>query len=251
MKKILTLGVVALVLITMSSCQFNLFAAFDKIEIPSAADLSSKAGSDPDGFVSDVEEYVDSGSITEDNADAVVSALVAVYSDPTADIPTQQKAAVLVGEIAISSDPKTSAVVNGVISAVSDTLTTGIAIDPDTLIASIFEGITAEDIPGILADLDKAALAYADFAANLGTDPDMTSGEVGDMAQLAVISLIVSDLKIQAGEAGLISAITDGTPLVQQSDGSPILNPLDLTDGTDYAAELDAILTFAGLDIGI
>ena len=81
MKKIIAMGIAVLVLITLSGCQFNIFAAFDKIDIPGAAELSDKASSDPEGLVEDVQEYVDSESITEDNADAVIAALEVVYDD--------------------------------------------------------------------------------------------------------------------------------------------------------------------------
>ena len=248
MKKLLALSIAALVLITLSSCQFNLFAAFDRIEIPSVADLNAKASSDEEGFVSDVEDYIENDfleneDVTDEQIDAIVANLETIYTTPP-DVETGQKAAVLAGEIIINSDPDTSFVVNGIIGAVSDALSANGTIDPDTLIASIFpDNIDLAGLQNILDDLDQAALAYADFATTVssgGTADWMSSGEVGDMVQLAVVSLVVSDLRAQVGEDALLDAINNGTALT-------VTNPLDTTGTSLYDDELVAILTFSGL----
>jgi hypothetical protein len=254
MKKILTLGIVALVLVTMSSCQFNLFAAFDRIEIPSVAALSSKASTDPDGFVSDVEDYVENNfleneDVTSAQVDQVVAELVTIYGTPP-DVETGQQAAVLAGEIIINRDPVTAGVVNGVIGAVTDALAAGGTIDPDTLVDAIFPAnLDLAGLQNILDDLDAAALAYADFAATIsgaGTADWMTSGEVGDVVQLAVVAMVVSSIRAEGG-------VTDGDILTAIQGGTlpAIANPLEAAGGSTYATQLADMLAFAGLDLGI
>ena len=251
MKKMLILGVTAFLLIALSSCQFNLFAAFDRIEIPSAADLDSKAGSDPDGFVSDVEEYVETGSITEDNADDVADALKIAYSDEGAT-ETGQRAAVMAGEIIITSDPVTSSVVNGVIGAVVNAKSSGTALDPDTLIAGIFPSdLDLTGLKAILDDLDEAALAYNDFAGTVsgaGTADWMSDTEVLDSSFFAVVSLAVSDIRAQVGnDDTLLAAIKNGTAL-------GIDNPFDTGTApvTSNEVAIGDILTFSNLtELGI
>ncbi len=253
MKKMLVLGVTAFLLIALSNCQFNLFAAFDRIDIPGATELNAKASSNPDGFVSDVSDYVDNNflenpDVTTVQVDAIVTNLETIYTT-SPDTQTGQQAAVLAGEIIITSDPVTSSVVNGVVGAVSDALAAGGTIDPDTLISSIFpEDLDLVGLQNILNDLDDAAAAYANLAPTLaGNDPEMTSGEVGDMAQLAVVALAISDLRNQVNDD------TDLLNFITSSGSDPLAvtltNPLDTTDGaaSSYESELQDILTFSGL----
>ena len=258
MKKILTLGIAALMLITLSSCQFNLFTAFDKIDIPSAAELSSKATSDPDGFVDDVQEYVDSDSITEDNADDIALALADVYDDAAVkpagmtdaeweDV--QQKAAVLAGEIIIDNDPDIQYVVDNIVSSVTDALEAGVS-DPETIIMSIFPpNMTPSEFSAILANLSNAAAAYKDFAASIDNNPAdgiadvgaadwMSSAEAGNMVQYAVVAIIITDIN----DAAAVSE-TDLYNLVMYGTDIPDVNFTDPFSTN----ELTALLDFAGL----
>ncbi len=262
MKKILTLGAAALVLIALSGCQFNLFTEFDKIEIPGVADLDAKAASDESGFVSDIEDYMDNNflendAVTDEQVAAIVTNLETIYTTPP-DVTTGQQAAVLAGEIIIASDPVTASVVDGVIGSVTDALSAGGTIDPDTLVGSIFPpDLDQAGLTSILDNLDQAATAYADFAGTVsgsGTADWMSSAEAGDVVQLAVVSLVVADLRAQlivsegsaaAADAALLDTITNGTPLPAVND------PFDSASGSTYATELADLLTFAALDLGV
>ncbi len=252
MKKILALGVVVLVLIALSGCQFNLFTELDRIEIPSTADLNAKAASDESGFVSDIEDYMDNNflendAVTDEQITAIVTNLKTIYTTPP-DIQTGQQAAVLAGDIIINSDPVTSGVVGGVIGAVTDALSTGGTIDPTTLVSSIFPAnLDLAGLSSILNNLDQAAMAYADFAGTVsggGTADWMTSAEAGDVVQMAIISLVVSDLRSQvASDQILLDAINGGTLSVN--------DPFDSASGSLYATEMADLLAFAGLDLGV
>jgi len=259
MKKILTMGIVALVLITMSSCQFNLFAAFDKIEIPSVAELESEASNNPAGFVSDVEDYIEnnfleSEDVTDAQEQAIIDGLTNIYGGGTSASPAvKQQAAILVGELEITRDPATSAVVNGVIGAVSDALGASGTIDPEGLVGDIFPtNLDLAGLQNILNDLDNAAAAYSDLAPTLaGNDPGMTSGEVGDMTQLAIVALVIADIRSQVSDdTDLLDFITSGG---SNTLAVTLTNPFDTTDGGPslFESDLQDILTFAGLDLGI
>ncbi len=267
MKKILTLGIAALVLITMSSCQFNIFAAFDKIEIPNVADLDARASSDEDGFVDDVEDYVendflDNSDVTEEQIDAIVSNLETIYGGGGA-ADTVQQAAVLAGEIIINRDPVTSNVVNGVIGTVTDAMNSGDDLDSETILANIFpDNLDLPGLQNILNDLDRAAAAYADFSATVssgGTADWMSDGEVGDMALYAVVSLVISDFRDQltAHESGSEAAADDDLLDFINTGNLPggfiPDNPFDTSDTgstvsvSTFEAELQDILIFADL----
>lgn len=253
MKKYLILGIVALVLISLSGCQYNIFAEFDKIEIPSVADLNSKAISNPGGFVSDVEDYVennflDNGDLTLEQEQAVIDNLVAIYDGSiTATVDVKQKAAILAGGLEINRDPETLHVVNGVIGAMTDALDSGGSLDPSTLMSSIFPSdLDMDGLKNILDDLDKAADAYAALSTTLaGHDPGLSSGEVGTMAQLAVVSLVVASIRDEISDAAILSAIQNGTSLTLTE------NPFDPASASKFSDEIDDILMFAGLDLGI
>lgn len=251
MKKILTLGIAALVLIVMSGCQFNLFSAFDKLDIPSAAELSNQAATDPEGLVDDVQEYVDSDSITEDNADDIALALADVYDDAAVKPAgmtdaeweeVQQKAAVLAGEIIIDNDPDTKFVVDNVISSVTAALESGTS-DPEAIIAGIFPpNMTLSEFSAILSNLSDAAAAYEDFAATIasGTADWMSSAEAGDMVQYAVVAIIITDLATAADSVtDLYQFIVD--PAVTEIQGytsvseDPFINSTELIDLLDFA----------------
>ncbi len=227
MKKILTMGIVALVLITMSSCQFNLFAAFDKIEIPSVAELESEASNNPAGFVSDVEDYIENNflendDVTDAQVNAIVSSLDTIYSNEGAT-ETGQQAATLAGEIIIDSDPDTKYVVDNIVSSVTEALESG-STDPEVIISGVFPPSMSQlEFAAILVNLSDASDAYKDFATSIdvddngSADPDsadwMSSGEAGDMVQYAVISIIITDIRASVPELELYNFIKDGTAI--------------------------------------
>ena len=256
MKKNFTLGIVALVLITLSSCQFNLFASFDKLDIPSAAELLDQADTDPEGLVDDVQEYIDSDSITEDNADDIADALADVYDDAAVkpagmtdaeweDV--QQKAAVLAGEIIIDNDPDTQYVVDHIVSSVTDALEAGTS-DPEAIITGVFPpNMTYAEFTAILAKLSDASDAYKDFAASIDGDSNgvadpgaadwMSSAEAGDMVQYAVIAIIITDINASVPPNELYDFIVDGTAIT-----TGYTDPFSTT-------KLSALLDFAGLGL--
>ncbi|MCK5199774.1 MAG: hypothetical protein KAR21_15560 [Spirochaetales bacterium] len=251
MKKILTLGIAALVAIVMSGCQFNLFAAFDKLDIPSAAELLDQAETDPEGLVDDVQEYVDSDSITEDNADDIADALAEVYDDAAVKPSgmtdaeweeVQQRAAVLAGEIIIDNDPDTRYVVENIVSSVTAALESGIS-DPEAIIGGIFPSdMTQSEFSAILLNLSNAAAAYKDFAGtiNPGTADWMSSAEAGDMVQYAVIAIVITDINADpdVSETELYNSVMYGTDIPDEDYVDPFSTP-----------ELIALLDFAGLDL--
>lgn len=250
MKKMLVLGVTAFLLIALSSCQFNLFAAFDKIEIPNAAELLVKAQEDPADFVSDVQDYVDSDSITEDNADDIVAALEYVYTTQSGE--TGERAAVLAGEISIDSDPDTKLVVNNIVSSVTEAMDSDDDPDPEVIISGIFPSdMTQAEFTEILANLSSAAAAYEDFAASIdgvpadgianpGAAPWMSSAEAGDMVQYAVVAIIITDISSAVGSGVLYDSVINGTDIPDGDYDDPF---------TDNNA-MKALLDFAGLDFG-
>lgn len=257
MKKILTLGIVALVFITMSGCQFNLFAGFDKIEIPSASELSNKASSDPDGFLDDVNDYIESDSITEDDAGNIIDALEEIYVDDT-NRPSgmsddewtqiQEEAAIFAGEIAISSDPETKELVDNIVASLTDL---SAATTAEEILAGIFPANLSEDqFYSILDNLDTAAAAYGAFAASIDANDDgdadvdaalwMDSADAGNMVMYAAISIIASNIRALPAvtDIELYDFIYNGAPDIPGYDDATE-NPLD-------ANPLSAILDFAG-----
>ncbi len=240
MKKILTLGIVALVLITMSSCQFNLFAEFDKIEIPSVADLNAKANSDPDGFLDDVNDYIESDSITEDDADDIVSVLEDLYngiivSDPEA----QQEAAILAGAISINSDPEAKDAVNEIVS---------IALAGDAELIDIKALFPTNEIEfyKMLDSMAAASAAYLEFESTLDGNGDplipLTDVERGDIAQYAIVSIVITEIATAVDPADLYSFVTDPT-----ADTLPgYVDPFDSGGSVDI---LQSYLDFAGIVI--
>jgi len=64
MKKMLVFGLTAFLVITFSSCQFNLFAALDTVSVPNAGDMLTSAKQDASGFLNDVADYLEYSSST-------------------------------------------------------------------------------------------------------------------------------------------------------------------------------------------
>ena len=248
MRKYLTLGIVALFLISLSGCQFNLFTEFDKIEIPSADEMSSKADSNPDGFLDDVNDYIESDSITEDDADGIIDALEIIYLDGGNSPEVQEKAAVFAGEIAISSDPETKELVDNVVSALTGLSDTTTAED---VLAGIFPAnLTEAQFYDILDNLDTAAEAYADFAASIDVDGDgiaddgaaawLDSNDAGDLAMYAAVAMISSGIRAITPDQDLYNFIYDDAVTTIAGYDDSTENPLD-------TSELSAILDLAGI----
>ena len=266
MRKYLTLGIVALFLISLSGCQFNLFTEFDKIEIPSAAEMSSKADSNPDGFLDDVNDYIESDSITEDDADGIIDALEIIYLDGGNSPEVQEKAAVFAGKLIIDYDPAASSVVNGILGTVTDVLDSGGTVTPETIIADVFpSNLSLVGLQSILNVFDQAADAYSvldndgDGVVDSGGDW-MSDSEVGDMTFYAITSLVISDLRgqltaavpvpyldVTAAEQDLLDFIVTGG---SDSLDANVNNPFDTTDGpvTEFENDLTAILALANLE---
>lgn len=250
MRKIAVGFIIAAFAIVISGCDFNLFSELDKIDVPSRQALLDKASNNGSDFVNDVQDYIDSGSITEENADDVVDALKTVYDAPP-DTETGQKAAVLAGEISIDSDPGTKEVVDSVISTVMDALNAGGEVDPEDLISDIFPSdLSQAGLTEILDNLAQAADAYNDFGSDTaGADEWMSGGEIGDVAQYAVVSMVITDIREQLGtsaDSDLYDLITGNTTSLPSFD-----DPFDTTDGatTGYETSLQNILTLSGLDL--
>ncbi len=253
MKKIAVAAAAVLAFaIVLSGCQFNLFGVLDTIKIPSAGDLLTAASENAKGFVSDVQDYIDSGAVTEDNADDVVDALENVYTSQP-DSETGQRAAVLAGEISITSDPETKQVVDGVIETAMDTLNAGGDIDPETLIRDIFPpDLTQAGLTSILDNLTQAADAYDSFGTHTaGADDWMSSSEIGDVTQYAVVSMAVADIRDQLTSSEGSKAAADAAILAAIQGGSlPVItNPFTTGSGTKYENGLTGILNLAGLDL--
>ena len=244
MKKMLVLGLTAFLLIAFSSCQFNLFAALDRIEIPSSSDLNSKASSDPDGFMSDVEDYLESGSITDDNINDVLGVLEGIYSNPP-DVETGQEAALLAGEVSLESNPDTVVLMDNVVGILIPVLSNEDPEAPELtandLVASIFTG-PEEGFHDVFVSLKSASGAYSSFASSIDADgdgvvddintaaPGVADEEKVDLAIYAVVSIIAADL----GEKVLYDLVYNDV-----EPSGDLLND---------SMELKALLQFAGLD---
>ena len=249
MKKYLISSVVVLVMISLSGCQFNIFTELDKIEIPNAAELLVKAQEDPTGFVSDVQDYVDSDSITENNTDDIINALETVYTTKTGE--TGERAAVLAGEISIDSDPDTKLVINNIVSSLTEAMDSDDDPDPEAIISGIFPSdMTQAEFSDILANLSTAAAAYEDFAASIdgvpadgianpGSADWMSSAEAGDMVQYAVVAIIITDINTTVPIPELYNSVMYGADIPDSKYDDPF-----------SSLAMKALLDFAGLDFG-
>ncbi|MDA3941075.1 MAG: hypothetical protein PF693_17495 [Spirochaetia bacterium] len=240
MKKILTLGIVALVLVTMSGCQFNIFTEFDKIEIPSAAELSDRASSDPDGFIDDVNDYIESDSISEDDADDIVSVLEDLYNDIIPSDPeTQQKAAILAGAISINSDPEAKDAVNEIVSI-------ALAGYADMVAVKALFPTDETEFYKMLDSMAAASDAYLEFESTLDGNGDplfpLTNVERGDIAQYAIVSIVITEIVSTVTPAALYLFVTD--PAAITLDG--YVDPFDTGGSVDI---LQSYLDFAGIVI--
>ncbi|MCK5153055.1 MAG: hypothetical protein KAQ93_01735 [Spirochaetales bacterium] len=240
MKKYLILSVVALVMISLSGCQFNIFTEFDKIEIPSAADLSSKASSDPDGFLDDVNDYVDSESISEDDAAGIIAALEDIYDGTIpSDIETQQEAAILAGAISIDTDPDSKEAINDIVSI-------ALAGDADLVGVKALFPTNETEFYEMLENMAAASAAYTAFESTLDGNGDpiieLTDVERGDIAQYAIVSILITEIATTVDPADLYSFVID--PAADTLPG--YVDPFDAGGSVDI---LQTYLDFAGIVI--
>src|SRR6056297_3871038 len=112
MRRIAITAVSLLILLTLAGCTGNLFMEWDKPEVPSAEEISTKdvsSQSGADDFLSDADDWYDGDALSgdKDKSGAVVVKLKEIYSDTSGSIDdeTKQKAAALAGKVAIQSDP--------------------------------------------------------------------------------------------------------------------------------------------------
>jgi len=250
---------VAAFTIILSGCDFNLFSAVDTVDVPGLQDLRNKAASDAPGLISDVHDYIDSGAVTEDNSDDIVTALEDVYTstDPGVAEETKQEAAVLAGEVSITSNPDTKEVVDNVISAL-------VNIDGDSssqeILSEIFPAdLSREEFYAVLDDFETASDAYIAFADSI-VDPNdntlaapdaaewMDGGEIGTVAQYAAVAIIAADIRtIAEDDDALYDFIYNGAadiPNYVEDETDPNYN-----NPIDTVTQLSAILDLANISL--
>ncbi len=222
--------------------------------MPNLNDLVDKASSDAKGFVSDVQDYVDSGAITtKEDADNVVIALKEIYKpESTADKSDKLEAASLAGEIIIDTNDNASKVVGNI----TDVLSTAINsktldnTDPADFIDAIFNGnpddssddVTinnVDDLTKILNVFDQAALAYEEASKYVGFST-LDSDKKGDLVVYASISLVVASVRNEVGDQALYNAIKGGSITITH-------DPFDPGSGAEYASALDSIFSLINL----
>jgi len=216
-------GAVLIILLFFSGCTGNLFTEWDKPEIPSSSELDDNALSDPEGFISDVGDYLDGGAIDEDNAGDVIGALNIIYDpsgyDPEtpgtepAD-PTEQQAALLIGEVAIAGNENAGEVVDnlaGVLTSIAD----GTAVDPEAFIRSLIPaGLSTPEFNAMVNALLEAGEAYLAFGESIGEDatgedvPFMSNADIGDTLNRAAAGIAVI-AALDALDGSLDGTITD------------------------------------------
>jgi len=238
--------IVAAFAIALTGCNFNLFGALDKLKVPNADELLNMATNNAADFVSQVQDYVDSGSVTADNADSVVAALEDVYASPP-DTETGQKAAVLAGEISITAHPETKLVVDNVVGAFTAMMDPNYVAptgetDTEVLVKGLFP-TTDTDFHSIYTNLQSAAAAYKDFADTIDTNNDgivdstdsaswVDDAEKRDIATYGIVSIAVTTI--------------DETTLHNFLYGS---GDLGSTDPVNDSTELLALLDFANISL--
>jgi uncharacterized protein (UPF0147 family) len=189
-------------LVILSGCDVNLFETVDGTPGPgnrSTQDLSDSAKADPEAFLDDVDRWVASGDLDEDEVDNVSGALETLYTDDSVPEQTQQQAMAKAGMLNATANEDVVEVANNVLD-VLDELDNGSGPEPESLIETLFAGSevtsdrqAAEDFVAALNDAEKhfAALAQSNPAEN---DPGLNSGEAGDVAQMALLSLVVGSV---------------------------------------------------------
>jgi len=256
-------GAVLVILLLMSGCTGNLFMQWDQPEVPSSSELNGKASTDPDGFLSDVEDYLDGGAINDSNAGDVNTALKDNIYDPSTGAPAdeqEQKAALLIGEVAIAGNDNAGKVVNnvaGVLSSIDD----GASGDPETFIRELLPaGLSKPEFDAMVAALVEAGEAYLEFGNSIGsgateeTVPFMSSADIGDTLNRAAAGIAII-AALDALDGGGINGSADGTTdttslynVVYGLDTFGGVDPTTAFDDTDYQGAQN-LLELAGFDV--
>lgn len=260
-------GVVLAVLLLMSGCTGNLFMQWDQPEVPSSSELNDKASTDPDGFISDVEDYLDGGAIDDSNAGDVNTALNIIHTSPP-DAETDQKTLLLIGEVAIAGNDNAGKVVDnvpGVLSTLSDPATSDVT--PEDFIRELLHaGLSSSDFNAMVLALVEAGEAYLEFGDSLTSPvvaeeqvPFMSSADIGDTlnraaAGIAIIAALDAlDDNIINGSAG---SHTDQLVIgelfeVAYGIGTLPTDPteaFDETSGSSYRGAIN-LIELAGFDV--
>ena len=256
MRKFATLaGLILAGFLLLSGCTANLFMEWDKPEVPSASDMNNKAQDDPDGFIDDVEDYLEGDAVDDDNADDVIKALKKIYDPESGNPPegeTEQQAALLIGEVAIAGDENAGQVVEnlaGVVTAIAD----GTSDDPEDFIKALIpQGLSSQEFADMVESLVAAGEAYLAFGESIGPGataedvPFMSDAEIGDTlnraaAGIAVIAALDAlDGTVDGGyniaDIGVLQDVVDGTADFGGIDPTVAFD--DATTGYEGAAYL-------------
>jgi len=262
MRRILQFAAVAaLAGMALSGCTANIFSSMDPPpDPPSDANMLESATTDLAGFLEDVDTYLDDGTLSGDTALAAATALSSTYTDaggtftvaPTSATPEQQEASARAGTIRLLSSDDTTTLVNNFSSLVGDLTvqddTGTTTLTPESALETLFAD-TAGDIAEFTAMLDVLSAAANDFSFFAQTDPatndpGFTSGEEGDIAQMAVLSIVVDTARGLVSDADLYE-IVNGTKTFD--DLAVTEDPLDQLDAA--GGDLNNILTYVGFPL--
>ena len=207
-----TICIISAAAVLMSACEGNLFMNLDKPAVPSTSEIAGRDVSTDSGaedFMSDVEDWMDAEVLDGDGgtSDAVVNKLAEIYSDADPDgnlsPENKQRAAVMAGEIAIKSNDQAVELQNNFTDVLGE-LTDSTTPDPEDLMASLLPGdLDRSSFNSMIHAYLDAHSAYDYFgSSDLDTNNDgvidtedeplsLTSGEIGDITQRAVLSFLV------------------------------------------------------------
>lgn len=243
------IAITAMILLLFSGCTGNLFMEWDRPEVASAAEMNDKADNDPDGLLSDIEDYLEGGTVDEENADNVLTALNTVYNNETGD--TKAQAALLMGEVALEKDENAGEFVNNVGNAVDQI--EGIETEDDAMniIKSLVpDGVLADETA--FSDMISSLVESADGYLKLGTELDsgtidtdsfMEAGDYGTTTQQGVITAAVTAvLDSLDGTLGNL----DSGDTIDQTDIDTLYGLVNGTDTWDSGSYADPTTVFDG-----
>jgi hypothetical protein len=257
-------GAVLAVLLLMSGCTGNLFMQWDQPEVPSSSELNDKASTDPEGFLSDVEDYLDGDAIDDSNAGDVNTALKDNIYDPSTGTPPsgeqEQKAALLIGEVAIAGNDNAGKVVDnvpGVLSSIDD----GTSSDPEAFIRELLPaGLSQPEFDAMVGALVEAGEAYLDFGDSLTSPvvaeeqvPFMSSADIGDTLNRAAAGIaLIAALDAMDDTVNGTYSTSNSSDLQNIVEGASYSGPDPTTafDGNmTYYDGAQNILELAGFDV--
>lgn len=273
MKRLFNITAVAVaVVLTLGGCTGNIFTSMDPPpDPPSDEDMLTSATDDLAGFLNEVDIMLEDGTLSGTSALAAADALASTYTDdsgaftvaPTSATADQQQAAAIAGTIRVLSNDDTTELVGNFASLVGDLLVGGdsgtIEITPEDALATLFEN-TAADEASFVVMLDIFSSAASDFTFFADTDPatqdpGLESGEAGDVAQMAVLSIVVDSARTILEDGGTRTPAEADAALYDIVQGDTTIedyvvggsNPLD--ELTTTGSTLNNILTYAGIEI--